>query len=397
MRQNRSDKAPLNIAAIYTFGSLPRNVKEVVGDVDLIVIANTTSLHEFTSNLTAFLMEPKDFQAPVRRALLQKYHELSNLAAKARSSEKTWKWPPLSDFIYKEPARSVLVASGVPPEWLNYFTWNEVCNWRRLGMPNGINLSHERLVRRALFGFRRGFQIHYVLDTLQEALGKLATRRPVLAWTPEKADVGKNLAAVAKKAMVADDYENMSEQLVTVKTKNSILETLCRHYLSKIRGPTRSEEETPPQELIETLAHRAGVSNEDMIQFLAHIQHWRLRSAVAKFPSMRIRAPPAMTSHMDVENVRLKLESATKRFSSLVEIHEGLSYLTRSDRLPSDLGAYLLGCVSMKTAPKGVTLSILHQLGVPAPIGKMCRWVSRDAVIEKEDAKGADQSDAGRI
>jgi predicted nucleotidyltransferase len=360
---------PLNIAAVYTFGSLPRGVKEVVRDVDLIVIANTTSLREFKSNLIAFLNEPKDSQAPVHRKLRQKYCELSNLAAKVRSSEKTWNWPPLSDFIYEERTRSVLEASGVPPEWLNYFTWSEVFDWRRHGMPNWINLTPERLVRRALFGSRRGFQVHYVVDTLEEALYKLPTRQPVLAWAPDKADVGKNLAAVAKTALVTDDYENMWEQLATVSTKNIILETLCRRFLSK--GGTLDLEWTSDQEFIETLACRAGVSDEDMKEFIVSLC-LPGSSSIAKLPSMRITAPPRMSSDIDVENVRLKLKSATERFHCLKEIYERLNSL-RLDRLPRDLGAYLLECVSMETAPKEVTLSLLDQLGVPPPIGKKWR------------------------
>lgn len=357
---------PLNIKAIHTFGSLPRGVKEVVRDVDLIVIANTTSLREFKRNLMAFL---DDSQAPVHRKLRQKYCELSNLAANVRNSGKTWNWPRLSDFIYEERTRSVLEASGVPPEWLNYYTWNEVFNWRQDGMPNWIKLTPERLVRRALFDRRRGFEIHHVVDTLKEALYKLPKIQPVLAWAPDKADVGKNLAAVAKKAMVAKDYENMSVQLVTVNTWNSILETLCRRFLSK--GGTLDLDWTLDQEFRETLAHRAGVSDEDMKLFLASLAYPRLRSSVAEFPSMRIRASPPMTSDIDAENVRLKLKSATTCFHCLVEIYEGLDNL-HLNRLPPDLGAYLLERVSVETAPKEVTLSLLEQLGFPPPIGK--KW-----------------------
>ena len=286
-----ADKRPLlNITAIYTFGSLPRNIKQDVGDVDLIIIANTPALRDFSKSLTIFLARPVGRQKTVHNTLIKAYQELSDSARDARDHGKSWTWPPLSQFLCKDSRSDILKASGVSPEWLNCFTWNELFNWSRFGYPDEGNLTIERLVRRVLFGFKRGYQVTHVVENLQEALDKMVVKKAevVLAWSPEQPNVARNLMAIDHRVLVKNQYENMLKQLEIVNAKNLILLELCRYYRPRIESRTRMDDKAPPNALLELLAKQVGISLEDIAKFLedsrfSNLQECNCRTAFAKF------------------------------------------------------------------------------------------------------------------
>lgn len=362
-------RPPLNITAIYMFGSLPRNIKQDVGDADLIIIANTDALRAFNTSLETFLMQPAGPQKILRDTLIRTYRELSDTARDTRDRGESWTWPKLLQFLSEDSYRDILKASGVVPEWMSCYTWNELFNWRRFGYPEFGKLTVERLVQRALFGFKRGYEVTHVGENLQEVLDKMVIKKEevVLAWSPKQPDVKRNLTGIDHRGLVNSQYENMWGQLEIVNAKNIIMLELCRYYRPRIENPTRIDDKPHPNELLELLAKQIGISLGDMTKFLDDARFSISRSAVAELPSLVSGPRPELKTEDVVETLRSDLQFASNRFYALVELCEGLRYLLQSDRLPSDIGAYLLEQVPEKTAPKKLTLSILKEIDLPSP------------------------------
>jgi hypothetical protein len=345
----------LKIEQAYIFGSLLRNLKKTIGDVDLVIVADSEVV-QFPGKLAAFLSYP----SASRETLVAKYDELREsrrIAQRQRS-----KWPPLSEFVSNEPVRSMLVAEGIRPEWLALYTWTEICDWSRYGMPNYQLLTSERLVHRALFGFKQGFQITKVAGSLKEATKTLVTEQLALAWSPEKPDVAENLtlSSAEQRAVIDKEYQNMWVQLQTTNARNCILDKLCHHLISQLREGKYAAE--IPPDMSTELATSANVSEPELREFLENAIHYNKPIAISDMPSPRVGKAPELSSDQTVEEVRAKLEKAMRRMRVLWNIRRVLSSLICFRRQPSDLNAYLLECVPLGDAPKKFTLSVIHDL-----------------------------------
>jgi len=360
----------LRIKEIYAFGSLARGIKKSVGDADLIIIADMKEIGDFLVNLKRLLYLREN---PARIKLFDKYEQLKNKSWEVRGNGSKWKWPSLNEFVCSEPMYSTLKNDELTPEWLAQFTWAELCDWSRYGAPNYNVLTAEHLVRRILFGSKRGFQIFRVVSSLEEATEILVTEKTVLAWSPEKPDVAKNLASnsAARRELIEKDHHSMWEQLQYANVKNTILARLCRYYLSFIQSgvvdDTKTEEDRPikpPSHLLSELTTSTKVSEEWLLDFLKNLPYEIHRSAISQIPNLEIGNSPELTSDRDVEEVRLKLKDARQRFNVLVEIYLQLRYLSHKESRPTDLAGCLLEGVPMNVAPKKFTVSILNEFDI---------------------------------
>jgi hypothetical protein len=331
-------------------------------------------------------MEPDSLQAPVREAMFTRYHELHAQAWEVRK-RLAWKWPPLSDFACAEPARTVLAAMGVHPEWLSLFTWGEVCNWERYGMPNYQFLSPERLMRRALFGFKKGFELVRVASTLEDAMDRLVTEQVILAWSPEKPDVARNLTLddAARRTLIEGEYENMWRRLQTVNTKNGIIEDLCRHYLSQSLSEAHRQVkaigELPSHSFLMKWAARTGVSEEDLIAFIRNLALLNAADPTSLIPSLKLDRPPDLLTEETVEVLRERLNEATLRFEVLTRVQDALYHLLQVDGRPVDLAAYLADCVPLSVASKASTLAILRTLGISKKVNAVGFRIAEEAKL----------------
>jgi len=361
---------PFRIKEIYSFGSLPRGIKKSVGDADLILIADMKEIGDFLANLKKFLSSREN---RTRIKLFDKYEQLKNESWEARGDSSKWKWPPLNEFVCSDPIYSTLKNDGLTPEWLAQFSWAELCDWSRYGVPNYNVLTAEHLVRRILFDSKRGFQISRVAASLVEATKDLVTEQFVLVWSPDKPNVAQNLLLdeATRRGFIEKEHHSMWEQLQYANVKNTILARLCRYYLPFIQNGvvdvTETEEDRSiklPSHLLSELMSSTKVSEEWLLDFLKNLPYWIHRSAISQIPNFEIGNPPKLTSDRDVEEMRLKLKDARQRFNVLVEIYLQLRYLSHEESRPTDLAGCLLERVPMNVAPKKFTVSILDEFDI---------------------------------
>jgi hypothetical protein len=225
-------------------------------------------------------------------------------------------------------------------------------------------------VRRALFGFKRDFELVRVASTLEEAMDRLVTEQVVLAWSPEKPDVARNLALddAARRMLIEREYENMWRRLQTVNTKNAIIEDLCRHYLSQslseAHRQVKAVAEFPSRGFLMKWAARTGASEEDLTVFFRGLAFLNAADSTSPIPSLTLDRPPELLTDEMVEVLRERLREATLRFRVLIRVRDALSRLLQIDERPVDLAAYLADCVPLNVASKASTLMILRTLGI---------------------------------
>ena len=367
--QNAFDSLPtrvspsLKIREVYVFGSLPRGVKKTVHDIDMIVVLdNMQELCDFSRKLNDFLIHPNSVQKPVRDALLSKYRELhkERWRAKERCASN---WPSLHDFLSERRIQSVLQNEGLHPNWLGLFTWNEIC------MSDFPSITLEKLLRRAFFGFKRGFQIIRVESSVQRATEHLATSQLVLAWSPAKPNVEQNLTLDRQShaKLVRGEHENMWEQLQTVQAKNTILMELCRYHLSQLRSKqVQTSLDRPPREVLMKCIKQTGITEKDLVAFLDATKCTNLIGPITKIPSLKVKGLPDAWPETAVEDTRSKLRTTIEMFRALLKLKDRLRMLIRSEFTvsPAELPECLAGCVPKRVATDDTVIHLLDALGV---------------------------------
>jgi len=382
---------PLKVREAYVSGSLARAVKERVGDVDLIIVLSSFSdVMEFMTRMTKFLMRPDPSETVLSEAMSKRYCKLAGQSWNVRK-RLAWKRPPVREFACAQPARGILEAAGVHPEWLSLFTWRELWNWHRDGMPDGVLLTPERLVRRALFGLKQGFEVVQVAGTIEEAARNLVADQLVLVWSPEKPDVAKNLMLddASRRTLVEKEYENVWNSLQVVNVKNTILEDLCRYYLARhlldSRNAAKDAAEDPPQRFVAKWVKRSGICEGDLREFLEASSSLGISSALSVIPSLRLEKPPQLIAEATVDVLRTRLGESTTRHRVLIQLRGALHALLSVEGCPTDLASYLLDCVPFSVAPKHFTLEVLHMLGLSRRAGVFTTGIPIRAALARKN------------
>ena len=361
----------LEITKIYAFGSIIRGAKKLVGDVDLVVICDVRRGTDFLRRLELFLYgDQSELARRTLEQLVDSYNELREKTWVSRSGGSKWVWPPLTNYILREPLYSRLKKLDLKPEWVACFTWNELFDWNRFGNVDASHLSSKHFMKRALFDKKRGFQVAQVANSLHEAEDKLVTKVFLLAWSKQNPNVAENLKLNPRRKswILKASFEEMWLQLQTARVKNTIMQELCKYRLSELKsheGIVKGEiNDVPPPKVLKRLQDVSGISKNEMIRFLRRVPFQIERSPISPLASLQISKPPIQISGQDVEELRTQLKEATRRFEALAWINNSLQALSMSWWRPHNLMNHLLEAVTTDIMAKTSTSILLQGLGV---------------------------------
>ena len=170
---------PVKIVAIYAFGGMLRE-KERLHDFDLLILYTMTPEQKarwerFQANFSTFNMNEHRF--PIDE--LKKYF-----------TPHLERGIPLREAVKDETLAKILREKGVEPVWAGCFSWTDT-----LYNPYGNFIpSLHVVIRKMLLGRRvKGLQAFFSM--YKDSIGglRLVARNYVLAWSPEKPDIEKNL------------------------------------------------------------------------------------------------------------------------------------------------------------------------------------------------------------
>lgn len=176
---------PARITAIYAFGGILRN-KARLHDFDLVL--TYTSTPEQDAKWKIFR---RNFSTIDSNWLGRGHREpISELRDYFDPYLK--RYIPLREAVKDESLAKILRLKGVEPAWAGCFSWTEV-----LYNPHGLFFpSIETVIKRMSLGRSvKGLQVLVCKhEEFMEGKAPFAAKNYVLAWSPEKPDVQKNLS-----------------------------------------------------------------------------------------------------------------------------------------------------------------------------------------------------------
>lgn len=195
---------PASITAVYVFGGLLRD-KERLHDIDALFLYSQTN--EQREQWVRFM---KNFKINMLWLLLEPYWR-----------QKT----TLADAVLDDKLSRSLQDQGVEPLWVGCFAWNDM-----LHPPLGIFLPFlEIALRRQLLKGNRGLEAalerHDLFEKKESGYSHLNT---VLAWSPEKPDIEKNLqgrSSTEKRKLILDELAKFRGLISDSESEYQLMKT----------------------------------------------------------------------------------------------------------------------------------------------------------------------------
>lgn len=317
---------PADIVAVYAFGGMLRE-KSRLHDFDLVFLYSMSKEQarrwtRFYRNFSTY--DPESNRYPINDiwSLLEPYWRRSI---------------PLRDAVKDDRLARALSERGIPPEWAGCFSWTKI-----LGGYGGSGIFFPDLrevIRRMLLSRRiRGLQI-FVEDYERFMKGEtiLAPKNYVLAWSPEKPDIEKNLKMSPKERaefitkeleLFIDKISKFKEEWIEAKRMVSELSLKAHIKLDlealEMRHP---EINILGDESYEKLLKKAELAREEMRRYMKETTILRtLAWALERW--IEFRGSPYFSDHPAEDYISLwVIDGVRKRDAKEDEIREVLRVL----------------------------------------------------------------------